>query len=232
RQLHAPGRLLILPNAWDASSARLVAACGAEAVATTSAGLSWSRGYPDGNALPLAILRQAVREIARAIAIPLTVDIEAGYSDDPGAVGALVAALIDCGAVGVNLEDGSDLPDVLGAKIAAGKGAAARAGVDLFVNARTDVYLRRQVPPERAAAETLARGMRYRQAGSDGLFAPGLSAPAEIRAIAAAIDDMPLNVMAMAGLPAAAQLRQLGARRLSAGAALAAAAFARVRRLA
>jgi len=78
RALHAPGRLLILPNAWDAGSARLVAACGAEAVATTSAGLAWSRGYPDGNALPVRILHAAIGEIARAIAVPLTVDIEAG----------------------------------------------------------------------------------------------------------------------------------------------------------
>src|SRR5262249_50764855 len=83
RAPHAPARLLILPNAWDAGSARLVAACGAEAVATPSAGLSWSRGSPDGNALPFAILQQAIREIARAITIPLTVDIEAGYSHDP-----------------------------------------------------------------------------------------------------------------------------------------------------
>src|SRR5262249_57347140 len=113
-----------------------------------------SRGYPDGNALPFAILQQAIREIARAITVPLTVDIEAGYSHDPGAVGALVAAVIDGGAVGVNLEDGSDPPDVLCGKIAVAKDAAARAGVDLFVNARTDVYPRPLVPPQRAGAAT------------------------------------------------------------------------------
>jgi len=229
RALHAPGRLLILPNAWDAGSAAIVAACGAEAVATTSAGLAWSRGYPDGNAIPVSVLHAAIGEIVRAISVPLTVDIEAGYTDAPDGVAELVAALADAGAVGVNIEDGADAPDLLCAKIAAIRRAA---GTGVFVNARTDVYLRRLVPAERAVAETLDRGRRYRQAGGDGLFVPGVSVATEIRAIAEGIGDLPLNVMALSRLPPAAELRSLGVRRLSAGAALASAAYGRTRRLA
>src|SRR5262245_10454181 len=165
RALHAPGRLLIVPNAWDAGSAALVVACGAEAVATTSAGLAWSRGYPDGNALPLRVLHAAIGEIARAARVPLTVDIEAGYTDEPSGVGELVAAVAGAGAAGVNLEDGGDAPDLLCRKIAAARNAADRAGVDLFVNARTDVYLRHLVRREQAVAATLDRARRYREAG-------------------------------------------------------------------
>jgi 2-methylisocitrate lyase-like PEP mutase family enzyme len=227
RSLHDHGRLLVLPNAWDAASARLVEASGAEAIATTSAGLAWSCGFPDGNALPTAALVAAVRAIARAIRVPLTADVEAGYSDDPRAVGDLVAAVIDAGAVGINLEDGTSPPDLLCAKIEAAK----RAG-DVFVNARTDVILRGLVPAERAVETILERARRYRAAGGDGLFVPGLAAAADVRTVAAAIDPMPLNVMAYPGLPAAAALRALGVRRLSAGAAVAAAALGAVRRLA
>lgn len=232
RALHAPGRLLILPNAWDAASAALVAAAGAEAVATTSAGLAWSRGYPDGNTLPVRVVEAAIAEIARAVAVPLSVDIEAGYTVEPQGVGELVAAVIAAGAAGVNIEDGDDAPDLLCRKIEAARGAAARAGVDLFLNARTDVYLRRLVAPERAVAETLERGRHYLAAGCDGLFVPGASAAADLRALAAGVGDAPLNVMAVPGLPAAAELQRLGVRRLSAGAGLAAAAYGRARRLA
>ena len=227
RRLHDPGELLILPNAWDAASARLVEECGASAVATTSAGLAWAHGHPDGNAVPTRVLGAAVAEIVRAIRVPLTVDVEAGYSSEPRAVAELVAALADAGAVGINLEDGADAPDRLCAKIEAVK----RASGDLFVNARTDVFLRSLVPPERAADETIARARRYRAAGCDGLFVPYV-ATSSIRIIAGAIDPVPLNVMAVPSLPAAVELRALGVRRLSAGSAIASAALGTVRRLA
>ena len=232
RELHAPGRILILPNAWDAGSARIIEECGAAAIATTSSGLSWAHGYPDGNALEPRILAAAVGEIVRAVRIPVSTDMEAGYSDDPKRVAEVAAVVIDAGAAGINLEDGSASPDLLCAKIEAVKGAAARAGADLFVNARTDVYLRRQVAPERALETTLARAERYRAAGCDGLFVPLLVDAKEMRAIAAAIDPLPLNVMATSGLAPAAELAALGVRRLSAGGALASATLALVRELA
>jgi len=125
RQLHE-GELLILPNAWDAGSARLIESRGAKAIATTSAGLAWSNGYPDGDALPVDRLVAAVRSIARVIGVPLTADIEGGYSDDPAAVSKVVAAILDAGAVGINIEDGSSPPDLLCAKIAAARQSAER----------------------------------------------------------------------------------------------------------
>ncbi len=232
RALHDPGKMLILANAWDAGSARLIEACGAPAIATTSAGLAWARGYADGDVMPPRVLVAAVGEIARAVSAPLTVDAEQGYSDDPSAVGTTVAALIDAGAVGINIEDGAAPPDRLCAKIEAVKRAAVRAGVDLFVNARTDVYLRGLVPAERAVDEVAARARRYRSAGCDGVFVPRLVEAAAIRAVVAAVDPLPLNLMAVVGLAAAAELRALGVRRLSAGAAIAQASLGLVRRLA
>ena len=229
RDLHAPGRLLILPNAWDAGSARLIEDCGAAAIATTSSGVAWARGYPDGNVLPRPVLAAAVAEIARVIRVPLSADVEAGYSDDPPAVAETVTAVIGAGAVGINLEDGAGTPDLLCAKIEAVKAAAAKAGVDLFVNARTDVYLKRLAPPERAVEATIERARRYRAAGCDGIFVPALAEPAAIRAIVAGVAPLPLNVMAYPGLPDAAGLRELGVRRLSAGAAVASAALGRAR---
>ena len=229
RDLHAPGRLLVLPNAWDAGSARLIEECGAAAIATTSSGVAWARGYPDGNALPTRVLAAAVAEIARVIRVPLSADVEAGYSDDPRAVADVVTAVIGAGAVGINLEDGAGTPDLLCAKIEAVKAAAARAGVDLFVNARTDVFLKQLAPPERAVEATIERARRYRTAGCDGIFVPGLAEPAAIRAMVAGVAPLPLNVMAYPGLPAAAGLRELGVRRLSAGAAIASAALGRAR---
>lgn len=232
RALHDPGKMLILANAWDAGSARLIEACGAPAIATTSAGLAWARGYADGDAMPPRVLAAAVGEIARAIGAPLTVDAEQGYSDDPSAVAATVAALIDAGAVGINIEDGAAPPDRLCAKIEAVKQAAARVGVDLFVNARTDVYLRGLVPAERAVDEVTARAGRYRSAGCDGVFVPLLVEADAIRAVVAAVDPLPLNVMAVPALAPATALRALGVRRLSAGAAIAQALLGLARRLA
>ena len=231
RRLHQQPRPLLLPNAWDAGSARMIEACGAAAIATTSAGLAWSRGYPDGNVLPPRVLAAAVEEIARVLSVPLTVDSEGGYSTDPRAVGETVAALVGAGAVGINLEDGSASPELLSAKITAAKTAALHAGVDLFVNARTDVYLRGLVPRERAVEETIERARRYRAAGCDGIFVPALSDPAAIRSIAAAI-ALPLNVMVLPHLPPVAELAALGVRRVSAGAAIAQAAYTVARRAA
>ena len=230
-RLHQQPRPLLLANAWDAGSARMIEACGAAAIATTSAGLAWSRGYPDGNVLPQRVLTVAVEEIARVLSVPLTVDSEGGYSADPRAVGETVAALVGAGAVGINLEDGGASPELLSAKITAAKTAALHAGVDLFVNARTDVYLRGLVPREQAVEETIERARRYRAAGCDGIFVPALSDPAAIRSIVAAI-ALPLNVMVVPRLPPVAELATLGVRRVSAGAAIAQAAYAIARRAA
>lgn len=232
RALHAAGELLILANAWDAGSARLIESLGATAIGTTSVGLAWACGYADGDRIPPRRLADAIAEVARVIRVPLTVDAEGGFSDEPAKVADAITMLVDSGAVGINLEDGSGSPDLYCAKVEAAMSAAQAAGVELFVNARTDVYLRRLVPPERAVDEVIARAARYRAAGCSGLFVPGLVEAEAIRTIAAAIDPLPLNVMAMPGLPGAAELRKLGVRRLSAGGAISMAAMALTAQLA
>jgi 2-methylisocitrate lyase-like PEP mutase family enzyme len=230
RQLHESG-LLILPNAWDAGSARLVESLGARAIATTSAGVAWSHGYADGDVLPVRLLVATVEDIARIVRVPLTIDCEGGYSGDPAAVAETVGAVAAAGAAGINIQDGTDDPDLLCAKIEAIRRDAARRGVDIFINARTDVYLRGLGPGEGRVEMTLARAERYRAAGADGLFVPGLVDAAGIRAIAAGT-PLPLNVMARPGLPAARELASLGARRLSGAAWMAEVVFAKVKALA
>lgn len=215
-QLHEGPEPLLLTNAWDAGSARLMESLGAQAVATTSAGVAWTHGYPDGDVLPVRMLASTIVAIARAIRVPLTVDVEGGYSDDPAAVEETVARIVEAGAVGINIEDGSGAPDLLCLKIERARRAGQHFGIDLFVNARTDVYLRGLAPEGKRVAETLSRARLYRDAGASGIFVPGLHDPAEIRAVAADA-GLPLNVMAWPGLPAAPELAQLGVRRLSAG---------------
>jgi 2-methylisocitrate lyase-like PEP mutase family enzyme len=221
RRLHADG-ILVLANVWDAMSARLVAGLGARAIATTSAGVAWSNGYPDGDRLPVPLLLGAVERIARVVSVPLTVDCESGYAADPSAVAEVVAAVADAGAVGINIEDGFDPPHLLAAKI---ERIRAR-GTDVFVNVRTDVYLKGLAAPERRVEETLRRGALYRAAGADGLFVPGVVDRDEIRAITSAC-GLPVNVLVRAGLPHAAELASLGVRRLSAGSDVAEAVLGR-----
>lgn len=228
--LHHDG-LLLLANAWDAGSARLIESLGAKAVATTSAGLAWAHGYRDGDTLPVPRLLATVADIVRAIGVPLTVDAEGGYSDDPVAVAETVSGLIDVGAIGINLEDGGGDPDLLCAKIEHIKRASARLGVALYLNARTDVYLRGLAPAEQRVEATLARAARYRAAGADGLFVPGLTDETQTRAIAAAA-GMPLNLLARPALPPAQVLQGWGVRRLSAGSDMAQSMYARAAALA
>ena len=216
--LHADG-LLLLANAWDAGSARLARAAGSPAVATSSAAVAWAHGWPDGDALPVHLVLETTRAVADAVDVPVTVDIEGGYSDDPIRVGDLVSALVGAGAVGINIEDGSGDPALLAAKIAAARKAAVAHGVDLYVNARTDVWLRALAAPARRVEEALARAARYRAAGANGLFAPGVTDAGEIAALVAGA-AMPINVLAWSGLPDIDGLRSLGVRRLSAGSAI------------
>jgi 2-methylisocitrate lyase-like PEP mutase family enzyme len=229
-RLHTQG-LLVLANAWDAGSARLIESLGARATATSSAAVAWSHGCADGDLLPVSWLVRTVAAISRVVSTPITVDVEGGYSNDPGAVGETVARVVDAGAVGINIEDGLSAPDQLCAKIEQAKGAGVRLGVDLFVNARTDVYLRDLTPPDRRLEAALARAALYEAAGADGIFVPGLTDAREIRAITSAL-RLPLNVMARPGLPAAAELEALGVRRLSAGSWIAEVVFGKVASLA
>jgi 2-methylisocitrate lyase-like PEP mutase family enzyme len=223
--LHRGESVLLLPNAWDAGSAVIFRSLGAKAIATTSAGLAWSRGFPDGDALPVENLLFAVDEIREAIGdLPLSVDVEGGYSHDPTQVADTVGRLFDVGVAGINIEDGGRDPAHLAAKIE----AICRRCPGLFVNARTDVYLRELAAGDAAVRESVERGKRYAAAGAGGLFVPGATALNELEAIAKGV-DLPLAIFAMPGLPRASKLYAAGVRRLSAGESLAALAYGAAR---
>jgi 2-methylisocitrate lyase-like PEP mutase family enzyme len=224
RGRHFEGTPLVLANVWDASSACLMQSLGAEAIATTSAGVAWALGYADGHALPVSQHIAAVERIARVLDRPLTVDVENGYSDDPREVADNVAKFIDAGAVGINIEDGRDAPTLLCKKIEVVKAMIAKRGVDLFVNVRTDVFLQ-QLTPGREVAETLQRASQYATAGADGLFVPLVRNASDIDTLVRG-QTLPLNAMACPGLPTLAELSRLGVRRLSAGSAIAHKAWA------
>jgi 2-methylisocitrate lyase-like PEP mutase family enzyme len=229
RALHRGNAVLLLPNVWDAGSAAIFAAVGIQAIATSSAGVAWSCGYPDGDALPRASLIAAVGAICRVAGnLPVSADIESGFSARPQEVARLVCDLCDLGIAGINLEDGSESPDLLAAKIVAIKQAVSERGGDVFVNARTDVYLRELVPWEEALRETIARGRRYLQAGADGFFVPDLAEPQSITRVAESV-AIPLNLLAVPGLAPAGELYVLGVRRLSAGSAPAKRAYGAAR---
>jgi len=183
RSLHEDG-IFVLPNAWDAGSAAMIAAAGAPVIATTSAGVSWSLGRQDGQRLSRPEATDAVRRIADAVDVPVTADIEGGYGSDPGAVAATVAAMTGAGAVGINLEDsgrpGGGLFDAAtqAARIRAARAAATDAGLpELVINARTDVFLFEIGEPAGRLGDVLARAAAYAEAGADSLFVPGLLGP-------------------------------------------------------
>lgn len=230
RQLHQGPGLLKIANVWDAGSAVLVQALGVPALATTSAGLAWALGYADGNHLPIAEHAAALRRIVRVARVPVSADSEAGYSDDPATVADNILQFVEAGVVGINLEDGAGSPALLCRKIEAIKAATARAGVDLFINARCDVWLK-NLAPGRAVEEVLLRARDYAAAGADGLFAAGVTATDDIDALVGG-QPLPLNVMARPALPPLEVLQQLGVRRISAGSAVAEAAWGRAQRAA
>jgi 2-methylisocitrate lyase-like PEP mutase family enzyme len=224
RALHAPGQWLVLPNAWDAASAKIAEIAGAKAVATSSAAVAWCHGYPDGDVMPRDVVMAATREVLRVVSLPVSVDSEGGYSADPAKVADHVMALIDLGVAGINIEDGTEPAELLVAKIKAIKAAAKAKGADIFINARADVYLKNLVPDEKKPAEMTRRVKLYTEAGADGLFAPFANDVAHIRQIVAAT-NLPVNILANKSAPDIAALKAAGVRRLSIGAITGRAAY-------
>ena len=214
--LHAGPDILVLPNAWDAASAAVMEDAGAKAVATSSAAVAWAHGYPDGDTLPLKNLLATIHAVARVVKVPVTADIEGGYTDDLHTLADTIRAVIDAGAVGINLEDGVRDPDLHARKVEAARAAAESAGVDLFINARIDVYLKRLIEGKAAEAETLRRASLNADAGASGIFVPGAAEAALIGRLTKAI-ALPVNIMLLPTLSDAPTLQALGVRRLSAG---------------
>lgn len=213
------GDLLLLPNAWDALSARVFEDAGARAVATTSAAVSWSLGRPDGERIPWSDFLAAIERIAQAVRVPVTADIESGFAASTAGLVANVRDVVRAGAVGINLED-SDIESqalVTMAQaceaVAAAREAGRLEGVPLVVNARVDAYLRAGGSRD-AFEETLERGRAYLQAGADCIYPIGLADLGEIRRLVAAL-GAPVNVIGRPGMPTIAELRAAGVARVS-----------------
>lgn len=222
--LHRKGEPVVLYNIWDAGSARCVAEAGAKALGTGSWSVAAAHGYGDGQKIPLALLIETVREIVAAIDLPLSVDFEGAYSEDPAQGAANVAEVIDAGAIGINFEDqvvgrgGLHPTDRQVARIRAIRDMAERQGVPLFINARTDLFLQESDVSRQAALvdEAIARARAYAGAGASGFFAPGL-VEADLIAKLCAASPLPVNVMMKPGAQDLSILATAGVSRVSYG---------------
>jgi 2-methylisocitrate lyase-like PEP mutase family enzyme len=240
RRMHEDGAVpLVLVNVWDAASARLVEKAGARAIATSSSAISWSLGFPDGSHVPPGLAFDALRRIAAATGVPVTADIESGYagtdgSFDDGRLRQTVAAVLEAGAVGVNLEDSGGVRlTAIGEqarRIRLVRSIAADSGVHLFINARTDTYLSGQFG-DSAFDETLARAEGYLAAGADGIFVPGVTDLHVLHELSRRI-PAPVNALAGVGSASVGELHDAGVRRVSIGGNAAKAAYATVSRVA
>jgi 2-methylisocitrate lyase-like PEP mutase family enzyme len=223
RKLHAGPRILILANAWDVISARLVEEAGLPAVASTSAGVAAVLGYPDGQRIPMSEMLEFVGRMARGVQVPLTADMEAGYGTSPADMANMAREVVAAGIVGLNLEDvtGDDESSqaeigLQAEKIQAVREASASAGVSLVINARTDVYLMPIGPAETRFERTVERLRAYRKAGADCVFAPGIRDAETIGKLVRAV-DAPLNILLQPGSPKVTELEKLGVARVSIG---------------
>jgi len=225
RALHHTSKVLVLPNVWDVASARIIEDAGFPALATTSAGIAFSLGFPDGQRISRKEMMAQVARIARAVKVSVTADAEAGYGDRPEDAAQTARAVIEAGAVGMNFEDGTDDPEhplidlaLQMERIRAIREAAATSGVPLVLNARTDVYLAQVGPPATRYDHVLRRLLAYRDAGADCVFAPGLR---DSETIARLVKDVrcPLNILAGPGSLSVVELQRLGVARVSLGSA-------------
>lgn len=238
RRLHRAPPVLLLPNAWDAMSARIFEAAGFPAIGTTSGGLAWGLGYPDGEAAPWDEVVASTRRIVRAVQVPVTADIETGYGATPEQVGRNVADVIRAGAVGINLEDGTPDPaqpvrsiEDAAARIGAGRHAADDLGIAIVINARIDLYLKHVGDEATRFGETVRRAEAYLAAGADCIFPFGLDDIEVIGKLAAAI-KAPINVVGRAGMPGLSRLQAAGVARVSTASGPALATMSLVQRLA
>jgi 2-methylisocitrate lyase-like PEP mutase family enzyme len=222
RKLHVKGSPLLLYNAWDAGSAKAIVAAGADAIATSSWSVAAAQGYPDGEDIPTELLEQIADRITKTVDVPVTVDFEGGFSEDDGELAENVSHLLDVGVIGINFEDrivkGTGLYSVdrQAQRIAALRSAADRKGVDLFINARTDLFLSGDGDPAHSIGAALDRAEVYADAGASGFFIPGLASESLIGRIADGA-KLPTNVMMMEGVPSVAKLASLGVARVSYG---------------
>jgi 2-methylisocitrate lyase-like PEP mutase family enzyme len=236
RRLHAGPRALVLANAWDVASARLIESAGFPAVATSSAGVAYVLGYPDGQRIPRAEMLDMVRRIAAAVEVPVSADVEAGYGTTVEAAAETARGVVEAGAVGMNFEDtgpdGRLLPLELQAeRVRAARAAADAAAVPLVINGRTDAFAMSSLGAAERAEEAVRRANAYLAAGADCAFVPFVSDRDLIARLVREIHG-PLNVLATPGSPPIAELERIGVRRVSVGSGLARAAYGRAQRVA
>jgi len=237
RKLHGGPRTLVLPNAWDAASARVLEELGYPAIATTSAGVAFALGYSDGQRISRDEMLDIVARIARAVLVPVTADMESGYGTTPAEMADTAKAIIRAGAVGLNLEDvtgdteGSQVDIALQQeKIRTIREVSASLGVSLVINARTDVYLMPIGPAATRFERTVERLRAYHAAGADCVFAPGVSDRALIEKLVKAV-GAPLNILVTPGCPPIPELQKLGVARASIGSGVMRTTLGLVRRI-
>jgi len=218
RALHVKGDPLILFNAWDAGSAKAVAEAGAKAIATGSWSVAAAQGFADGEAMPLDLALANIARMAEAVDLPVTIDFERGYAEEPGQIADNVRAAAEAGAIGCNFEDGLAGGEIRPAGDQAARIAAIRDATDagFFINARTDLFLHSAPEThESLIDEALARGEAYAEAGASGLFVPGLADEGLIERICSA-SALPVNIMIWPGrTPPLRRLAELGVARIS-----------------
>jgi 2-methylisocitrate lyase-like PEP mutase family enzyme len=221
RRAHRGPPLLLLPNAWDAMSARQFEAAGFGAIATTSGGLAWALGYADGEKAPWREVVAATERVVRAVRVPVTADIEGGYGETPDQVAKSVTEIIGTGVVGINLEDSTprtDMPirpiEQAADRIRAARAAAEAAGIPLVINARVDLYIKNVGDVGARFDETVRRSKAYLAAGADCIYPFGLADMDTIARLVKAV-DVPINIVARAGTPPVAELERIGVKRVS-----------------
>lgn len=238
RALHRPADPLLLVNVWDVASARIIGRAGFPALATTSAGIAFAEGYPDGQQIPSDRMFTRIAQIARAVSVPVTADVEAGYGESPDNASQTARSVILAGAVGMNFEDATGEPErpltdlsLQLERIRAIREAAAKLDVVLVLNARTDVFLLQVGEAGKRYDETVRRLSAFRDAGADCVFAPGLR---DAETIGRLVKDLrcPMNILAVPGGPSVAELAALGVKRISLGSGPMRAAMGSLRRLA
>jgi 2-methylisocitrate lyase-like PEP mutase family enzyme len=237
RKLHGGPRVLVLPNAWDVASARVLEELGYPAIATTSAGVAFALGYPDGQRLSRDEMLEVVARIVRAVRVPVTADMEAGYGITPKDMAETAKAIVAAGAVGLNLEDvtgdteSSQVDTALQVeKIRAIREASASLGVSLVINARTDVYLMPIGPEVTRFEQTVGRLRAYRAAGADCVFAPGVKERDLIQKLVKAV-GAPMNILVTPGCPPIPELQKIGVARASIGSGVMRSTLGLVRRI-
>jgi 2-methylisocitrate lyase-like PEP mutase family enzyme len=224
RELHHSGKLVLFPNIWDPLGAALLEELNFPAIATASASVAFSNGYDDGQNIPFTALLTLLKRIVSSVSIPVSADIESGFAETDTELKQNIRLLLEAGIVGINVEDTDKKTNSLlsvelaSERIKLIRNTSEEVGVPLFINARSDVYLRGKEfdTPETKLAESLRRGLAYKAAGADCFYPITMSRKEEIQRT---VDElrMPVNVLIIEGIPELKELNDIGVARVSLG---------------